>query len=250
LKAPAGTSHNHADATAVSLQCDGRWLTGDPGTGTYNGPLVERNYFRSSRSHNVLRPDGLDQLEPHRAFRWKFRANGGLPEPIDTADGVVLASWHDAYHRLEQPITVVRAVLLHDRGVVVADFTSRPTVGTLSIPLPPGVVHAAGVITVDAQHFHLTLPGEATAHTGEESPFAGWWSDTYGRRTPATVVDVATPASSPVVWALGDQLVEGHAEPNVVTVGATSIAVDWSANEAVLRVMGAGGHTESRRISW
>jgi hypothetical protein len=132
----------------------------------------------------------------------------------------------------------------------VADFTSRPTVGTLSIPLPPGVTHAAGVITVDARHYHLTLPGEATAHTGEESPFAGWWSDTYGRRTAATVLDVETPASSPVVWVLGDEAAEWQAEPNVVTIGATTIAVDWSANGALLRVTSGDGLTESRRISW
>ena len=250
LKAPAGTSHNHADATAVSLQRHGRWVTGDPGTGTYNGPVVERNWFRSSQSHNVLRPEGLDQLEPHRAFRWKFRANGGLLEPVDTADGVVLASWHDAYHRLDQPITVVRAVLLHDHGVVVADFTSRPTVGALSIPLHPGATYAAGVVAIDDQRYHLTLPGDPSAHTGEEAPFTGWWSDTYGRRTPTTVVDVATPVSSPVVWALGDEAMEWHAEPNVVTIGSTSIVVEWSANDAVLRVTGGDSHNESRRISW
>ena len=52
LKAGSGPSHGHADLLSTVVSWDGIEVVGDPGTGTYNGPLEIRNYFRSSLAHS------------------------------------------------------------------------------------------------------------------------------------------------------------------------------------------------------
>jgi hypothetical protein len=94
------------------------------------------------------------------------------------------------------------------------------------------------------------LPGDAVSSTGVEEPFAGWWSDTYGRRTPATVLDLELAAASPVVWTIGDQPIEFVTEADTVTIADTTIAVRWADDGAELCVTNGAGHAESRKISW
>ncbi|MGH9070534.1 MAG: heparinase II/III domain-containing protein, partial [Acidimicrobiales bacterium] len=141
LKAGAAPSHGHADLTSVSLWRNGRWLTGDPGTGSYNGSIERRNYFRSSLAHNVLRLEGRDQLVPHRAFRWQQRAQGHLGAPLRLGELVVMWGGHDAYRTLDAPRRVVRAAALCPSGLSVIDWVDgQPGVPyALSIPLGPEI---------------------------------------------------------------------------------------------------------------
>src|SRR5205823_5797270 len=95
LKARSRPSHGHADLCSTAILAGNHWVIGDPGTGTYNGPIEQRNYFRSSMAHSVLRVNGLDQMEPHRAFRWRHPASGHIATPIRLRDGVVMWGYHD-----------------------------------------------------------------------------------------------------------------------------------------------------------
>lgn len=54
--------HRHADLLSVVLGHMGRDVFIDPGTYCYNGPLEWRRYFQSTRSHNTVTVDGLDQF--------------------------------------------------------------------------------------------------------------------------------------------------------------------------------------------
>jgi hypothetical protein len=241
LKVPAGTSHQHADATSVSLLIGGVWLTGDPGTGTYNGPEEERNYFRGSVAHNVLRVDGIDQLEPHRAFRWKHRAGGGVVEPIRLDGAVLLAGWHTAYQRLDPPSTVLRVVLVASQAVVVADFVDRPSAGVLSIPLGPAAVLQGSAIELGGRELALRLPSDPTVQRGSSEPFCGWWSDTYGQRQPSTLLSSTVPARSPIVWALGDA--------GVITEAPDRFETRWGRVSVEWRSGGARVHVETPTIA-
>lgn len=167
LKAGGGPSHGHADLCSSPIRLGDDWVVGDPGTGTYNGPIAERNYFRSSVAHSVIRLEHLDQLEPHRAFRWRHPAVGSVGRPIPLPAptggtsrgpegdddlgreaggdpggdaGVVLWGWHESYLRLDPPRRVVRAVILEAAAVTVADWVEGApgASATLSIPLDPG----------------------------------------------------------------------------------------------------------------
>ncbi|MEA3503196.1 MAG: heparinase II/III family protein, partial [Actinomycetota bacterium] len=204
LKGGSGPSHGHADLSSVSIAHDGRWLIGDPGTGTYNGPLEERNYFRGSRSHDVLRVDGEDQLVPHRAFRWAHQADGAIGDPIRFGDTVVMWTVHDAYTRLSPPRRVVRVVTVSPRAVEVVDHVEGPPASVdLTLPLHPQATwnETASTIELDGESFALELPlGDMTTTRCGEDPYAGWWSDTYGSAEPATVIDIRADSGDPIKW--------------------------------------------------
>ena len=201
LKAGSQPSHGHADLTSVAIARDGHWLIGDPGTGTYNGPIEQRNYFRCSIAHDVVRVEGLDQLEPHRAFRWLHRATGVIGPPLQLPDGTVLM-WgaHDAYRRLTPHARrIARAVLVASNGVTITDWVEGPpTTYALSIPLPPDVDHTT---------IPLYLPGEPTVIRGSVDPYDGWWSRTYGTTELATRLELRGKTDKPIVWTVGDRAV-------------------------------------------
>ena len=247
IKAPAGHSHNHADATAVSLHTPDGWLIGDPGTGTYNGDESIRNYFRASVAHNVLRIDGLDQLEPHRAFRWKHRANGGTVDPIPFAGGVVMAAWHDAYQRLEIPTTVLRVLISCDNSSIVADFVSAPAPGQLAVTFGPDVVFEGDVVRLGGQMFRFDL---AHRYDSVDDATPGSWSSTYGSTQPTTRVEVDTPAISPITWSLSTRPIAYTTDDQTLLFEHGRMSVAWHASSADLIVEFNDGHRVVRTVSW
>ena len=249
IKSPAGHSHNHADATAIALLRGSDWLIGDPGTGTYNGPIEQRNYFRSSRSHNVLRVGGEDQLGPHRAFRWKHAARGAFLEPIELGSAIVLGCWHDAYTRLEPPSRVIRLVVLSSHGARVADFVESPRDCEFSLAFAPGAtVGADGSATISGAKYSITLPGPSTCRVGVDTPFVGWWSPTYGQSVPAPILDVVTPPSMVSTWSIGDCRQVMDADGSAAQLDIGRLSVEWRELRAVITLTEADGRTWTRTV--
>lgn len=242
LKAGSGPSHGHADLTSVTIAYGGQTLTGDPGTGTYNGDMGTRNYFRSSLAHNVSRIQGIDQLEPHRAFRWVHRANGKIGDPVVLGDAIVLWGTHDAYTRLPDGGRVARVVVVSSGGVHVADhFEQQPDWVGLDIPFSPAVeIDLDADRIVSATHvLTLTRPGgEVSSLRGSHEPFAGWWSTTYGEYAPTTVLRYNSANPTSVRWGVS---VATNAAPDAAA------AVIFEPGHVRLRVE-AGGVTHLRVI--
>ena len=262
LKAPAGTSHNHADATQVAVWRERTWIVSDPGTGTYNGDVRIRNHFRSSVAHSVLRVGGIDQLEPHRAFRWRHRAGGGVVEPVRLDGAIVLGAWHDAYRRLAPPSLLVRLVVVEPASITIADFVEAPAAGMLSIPLGAGASVArsdaddggdAVDATIGSTHVRIDVPGPLAVREGEEEPFAGWTSATYGEWSPAPLLEVESSATSPVTWRIAFDSSTASSRPTASTTpdtldtGVARIAVSWSDGRAEIVVEAADGTRSVRR---
>nr|WP_230416674.1 heparinase II/III family protein [Micromonospora tarapacensis] len=205
FKVDGGPSHGHADLTSVWIKHGGQWLVADPGTGTYNGPLEVRNGLRTSAAHSVRRPDGRDQLVPHRAFRWRNTAHGYLGAPLVLPDHTIVFGWHDAYTGGERPVRVGRAVVVADRYVAVVEFADRPAAAdswSLTIPLHPDtMVEADTLVNGECKLGLFGLDGY-TATRGRAAPFAGWHSRTYGRWEPTTWITVESRADT-AVWGLG-----------------------------------------------
>jgi hypothetical protein len=246
LKAPAGDSHNHADAGAVAVRTDAGWLIGDPGTGTYNGDEEVRNHFRASIAHNVLRLRGIDQLEPHRAFRWKHRTSGRILEPVALDGGVIMSTWHDAYQRLEVATSIVRVVICLSEAILVADFVSAPDVGNLAITFGPEVSLEDETAELGGQTFVLNIVGATSA----ANVVGSRWSSTYGNSQPTASVEVQTTPRSPIAWSLSRQIIEYSATDQSLSFDGGRVSVHWLHTAAELRVELSDGRIETRRIEW
>ncbi len=227
LKSGAGRSHEHADLLSVSIRHGDNWIVGDPGNGSYNRSQEERDYFRTSIAHDVLRLEGRDQREPHRRFRWRYHPEGMLGAPFGLGDFRVMWGTHDAYERLDPPRTVLRACLVSAGAVVVVDWIIGGSAQwTLSLPLHPDIrvqnpesriqtesrienqesrakSPEPGVLRLpDGSKLALLLPGPAIAVRGSSDPYDGWWTDDYDAAQRATRLEVSGEGSGPVVWAV------------------------------------------------
>lgn len=191
VKAGTGPSHQHADIGSVWIRQDGQWITRDPGTGTYNGPLEVRNGFRTSAAHPVWVPRGEDQLRPHRAFRWLGSASTSRSNIQTLGDNVALLVVHDAFERRHG--RVARVVLVAPTGVTIIDAVERPQ-GTWTMTVPLG--DQAG----PQGFFGLE---SATVHRGQNAPWRGWHSPTYGEWEESTWLELSKSHDGPYWWGHG-----------------------------------------------
>ena len=102
--------HGHAGALGFELFAAGKPLIIDPGTFSYH-QQPWRNYFRSTRSHNTLVIDGLDQSEIWGSFRVGRMAAVKLLDWDLSGQQQFASAEHDGYRRLPSPVT-------HSRNVV------------------------------------------------------------------------------------------------------------------------------------
>lgn len=243
LKAGGGPSHTHADRCSLSLRAGDHWVLLDPGTGTYNGPIEHRNYFRTSLAHDVLRLAGEDQLSPHRAFRWIHSARGAVGPPLVFGDAVVMWGAHDAYHRLDPPRRVARTALVRPDGVLVADWVEGPPGVSWSLSLPLGAttaLHDGEVVLPDGTALNLLLPGRPVAHRGESEPFDGWWSPTYGTAEPSTRLAMEGTVDGPVWWWIGTARAAVTAGGSGLDCDGMELDVSWNPAGATLHIEMAG----------
>jgi hypothetical protein len=205
FKTGTGPSHQHADLTHVSIRNGDTWVTVDPGTGTYNGPLAVRNAFRTSGAHNGIRPGGSEMFEPHRAFRWLSSANTAAASAADADSTVVLAAMHDAFGRVGAG-RILRAVVVSEEGVTVVDWSESGPSSEITIAIPPD---SDGTTILSAHPLRSVI--------GQEDPMIGWYSPTYGQWEPAPWLVGTVPAGAPSWWQVG--------EPTPITLTSTTVTV-------------------------
>jgi len=116
---PQGTArsgHGHADALSIKVSFSNRpWLV-DAGTFAYITPGGERQAFRSTKAHNTLAVDGLDQAQPEGPFAWSSLPVTQAECWIPGATFALFAGQHSGYERLAQPVRHRRFVF-HLHGV-------------------------------------------------------------------------------------------------------------------------------------
>ncbi len=86
----------HADQLHVEIWHAGRNLALDAGTYLYNAPEPWCNALRSTRVHNTITVDGLDQMLPTSRFMWLDWANA----QILSSDAFSITAHHDGYRKL------------------------------------------------------------------------------------------------------------------------------------------------------
>ncbi len=192
-------AHGHADALSFTLRIGGHEVLVDPGTYDYFRYPEWRSYFRSTRAHNTVTIDGLDQSEMIGPFMWGQRAKARCTAWDPTPVGGRVTGEHDGYSRLADPV-------LHRR--------------TLEMDAAKGLLVVTDILEAAGQHdaivaFHFsescivrlrdTHIVEATAGDhivtlsfdpgtdvqllhGSDEPRGGWVSRAYHDRRPATSV--------------------------------------------------------------
>jgi hypothetical protein len=195
-------NHGHADALSITLSLGGMDFLVDPGTYRYNGVPEQRRYFKSTRAHNTVNIDGLDQAVQETGFIWSAPFKTRLLVSRALPDGHVLVAEHDGYKRCREPVWHKRSLVWFDenRFLVMDRFRGRgrheyqlnyhlhPEV--LARPAPEGWQLERGGKKV---FLELLTPGlELRLVRGRTSPLQGWFSPAYGLLQETNVLSACT----------------------------------------------------------
>ena len=187
------SGHAHSDALSIEITVEGCPVFIDPGTYTYTGSRLDRDWFRNSAAHNTVTVDGQSASATAGPFSWQHRADARS----DAWWTGKLVDWfagsHPGFSRLPEPAE-------HRRGVLFVRGQYWVIIDTvLSRGSHEAIVHyhaAAGAevrflsadsATVDVpcasdrkRLFFKALGDVVTLDWGED-----WVSSAYGRRTRA-----------------------------------------------------------------
>ena len=192
-------AHGHADALSVALRAFDRDVLVDPGTYDYFTYPLWRDYFRSTRAHNTVEIDGVDQSVAEGPFMWGARARATCLSWRPSAAGGHVAGQHDGYTRLTSPVVhrrrleldgPARTLTIQDelraRGPhEVAVYFHLAESWRVSRSEPQRVVLDSSVGQVEiALDPRLTLE----LRQGSERPPGGWVSRGYHRKVPAVTL--------------------------------------------------------------
>lgn len=199
----------HSDMLHFDLWYEGVNVLCDGGTFAYYCPQPWQHWNRSTRAHNTVEVDGLDQMVPGPNFLW-LRWSAGTASfrtaekrRVDYFIGV-----DKSYRRSEVRAAHVREVWRLDDTYVVRDNVQPDVLRPRDVALR-WRLGVEAVRTGEAWRFRagngeyelrLILPNGVAAReaTGESSPApAGWRSRYYGERSPATTIEATGRLTEP-----------------------------------------------------
>ncbi|MBI2571203.1 MAG: alginate lyase family protein [Candidatus Schekmanbacteria bacterium] len=208
--------HGHADALNLTLFAAGRELLVDPGTYVYNSAPEWRDYFRSSRAHNVVEVDGEPQSLPGGTFQWRQKADASPLRSFSAPGLCYMEGEHRGYCRLAHPLVHRRRVLavqtcywvVLDELVGSGEHTYTwhyhfAPQADLSLPADrqvAGVLEARAELENTGLQIDLVATHAASADSvvGRTDPVQGWQSPLYGKRLPAPVLNVTAAGTAPL----------------------------------------------------
>ena len=114
-------AHGHADALAFTLSVGGVPIIVDPGTYVYHTDNHWRNYFRSTKAHNTITIDGLNQSKSGGIFLWTRKAQTTVLDWKETDNGGILTAEHDGYTCIDEGIVHRRQITLDKQELQILD---------------------------------------------------------------------------------------------------------------------------------
>lgn len=234
-------AHAHADIFSYELSIQGHRCVVDSGVCEYAGG-VWRDYARSSRAHNTIVVDGLNQVDVWASFRVGRRVS---PQRVfsEWSDGcAVLAGEHHGFRKRRRHIRV--AALMDGEAWLIVD---EVTGGTAS--LIQNFIHLHPEIRVTPSHQGATfVHGELTINlyttgfstvqwvSGEHEPLNGWYMPEFGAAvSSSTFVGVTSALPSYTAYLLTTGQVQGkvvlhrsgHTRSCDVTCGERMFRLSW-----------------------
>ena len=184
-------AHGHADALSFTLSVGGKQVLVDSGTYCYHSEPRWRNYFRSTKAHNTVTVDGVDQAVAGGTFIWLKKADASVIETRREDGKQSVTCEHRGYDRLAGHVVHRRKLELDGRKLVVEDELSGS--GT---HLPEWRFHVSPdcQVQLEAGMCRVSWPGGSLVMqldeginwslvTGGED--AGWYSPGFGVRVPS-----------------------------------------------------------------
>jgi uncharacterized heparinase superfamily protein len=189
-------NHGHADALSIILYKEETPLLIDPGTYRYNGAPQWREYFKSTRAHNTVTIDGLDQAVQETGFIWSrpYSVDGYVVHEIQA--GVDVKARHNGYSRIQHPVWHKREISFgHNRYTIVDTFEGTGIHDyELNFHLHPDAVatlSGSGCV-IDNSQVTCTIAlmdGTTFSHSrGQINPILGWFSPAYGIKRETSVL--------------------------------------------------------------
>jgi hypothetical protein len=205
-------AHAHADALSVTLFSHGRELLVDPGTFVYNCAPQWRSYFRSTRAHNTVTIDNLDQAEQGGTFHWKTKLLSRPARELNLPGVEYIEGEHNGYRRMPHGVIHRRRLLClpPQSWIVVDDFRGSGEHRfdfhyhfAADVEVSDLEQDEAGVLArAEQQGLRLRLVASqrvtsAKLVRGETAPIAGWVSGGYGEKNPCSTLRVTVTGPAP-----------------------------------------------------
>jgi len=189
-------NHGHADALAIMLNIDDRPLLVDPGTFRYNGAPAWRRYFKSTRAHNTVCVDSLDQAVQETGFIWSHPYTVDGYDVKETSVGISVQAKHNGYARLKGPVEHKRVIRYEHGRFTINDTFDGEGIHDfeLNFHLHPDAeaTHQGNEWSIrngDAEcTINLEGGDEFQLKKGQIDPILGWYSPAYGIKVPAGVL--------------------------------------------------------------
>ncbi len=200
-------AHGHADALSLVVSVSGEPILIDPGTYAYQEGGAWRDFLRSTRAHNTVTINGLNQSENLGTFLWGRKAKSDLLFWHTDSEYDLVIGHHDGYstrgtvHR--------RSVFFHkpDWLLVIDDILGDEVCDieqTWHLP-PNGQASIEGnIVTMQVSTSQIRLHAlrqtdeQIRLVTGQESPYIqGWVSNHYGHIAPAPTVCISVTGKLP-----------------------------------------------------
>jgi hypothetical protein len=194
--------HGHADVLSFELWAAGAGVLVDSGTYTYSSDAVLRQTLRGTAAHNAVRIDAQDSSRLGTG-RWLWLIENDA-RPIDVVwrsqgSGDEFSGAHTGYRRLAEPVTHTRRITFDKPNCI---WRIEDTIDGLGQHLVEVLFHPGVPFQIDEQAVRLRAPrGDLILFppTGTAlSQDQGWTSRGYGLREPATVLNYATRAKTPI----------------------------------------------------
>jgi hypothetical protein len=203
---PQGThnaGHGHADALSVHLSANGQEFLCDPGTFEYCGDGSGRSWFRSTRAHNTLSVDGLDQAQANGPFSWTSLPDTHVERWIVGHNFEVFRGSHTGYRRLQPPVTHERWVV-HFKGLgwLIRDIALGSGSHTLDLAWHLGPKISLNSEYIFAEELAKGLRFVVAGAPGWSQDLCDeWWAPAYGVRIPAKTVHLRFAGPLPTEFA-------------------------------------------------
>lgn len=191
-------AHGHADALSFILYLDGHPFFVDPGTYCYHTDAEWRRYFVSTRAHNTICISGLSQASFIGPTLWLHHYKTKVKDYHISADHEYVIARHNGYQKYKVDHTRKLEFFKLEERIVITDYITNTASkkGMIEMPfhLHPNMEYAISdgqaIVSFRDRKVIMTLDRQMqwSVVKGQSSPYLGWYSDAFYKKSPSPVI--------------------------------------------------------------